>query len=54
LVSASIDTGALRHNLQIVRQRAPKSRIMAVIKANGYGHGAGARGRRCLRSRARG
>lgn len=39
LVSASIDTGALRHNLQIVRQRAPKSRIMAVIKANGYGHG---------------
>ncbi len=39
LVSASIDTGALRHNLQIVRRRAPHSRIMAVIKANGYGHG---------------
>ena len=39
LVSASIDTGALRHNLQIVRRRAPASRIMAVIKANGYGHG---------------
>ncbi len=39
LVSASIDTGALRHNLHIVRQRAPQSRIMAVIKANAYGHG---------------
>jgi alanine racemase len=39
LVSASIDTGALRHNLGIVRQRAPKSRVMAVIKANAYGHG---------------
>ena len=39
LVSASIDTRALRHNLGLVRARAPKSRIMAVIKANGYGHG---------------
>jgi alanine racemase len=39
LVSASIDTGALRHNLNIVRQRAPKSRVMAVVKANAYGHG---------------
>jgi alanine racemase len=39
LVSASIDTGALRHNLQVVRGRAPKSRVMAVIKANAYGHG---------------
>ena len=39
LVSASIDSGALRHNLQVVRSRAPKSRIMAVIKANAYGHG---------------
>ena len=39
LVSASIDTGALRHNLQIIRARAPKSRVMAVIKANAYGHG---------------
>jgi alanine racemase len=39
LVSATVDSGALRHNLQIVRQWAPKSRVMAVIKANGYGHG---------------
>jgi alanine racemase len=39
MVSATIDTGALRHNLAIIRRRAPKSRVMAVIKANAYGHG---------------
>jgi alanine racemase len=39
MVSATIDTGALRHNLSIVREWAPKSRVMAVIKANAYGHG---------------
>jgi alanine racemase len=38
-VSATIDTEALRHNLKVVRARAPKSRVMAVIKANAYGHG---------------
>src|ERR1700688_2948686 len=37
--SATVDTGALRHNLQIVRRWAPRSRVMAVIKANAYGHG---------------
>lgn len=36
---ADIDLGALRHNLQRVRHSAPDSRILAVIKANGYGHG---------------
>ncbi len=39
LVSATIDSAALRHNLQIIRRRAPNSRVMAVIKANAYGHG---------------
>lgn len=39
LVSATIDLGALRHNLSVIRKRAPNSRIMAVIKANAYGHG---------------
>jgi len=39
MVSVTIDTGALRHNLQVVRRLAPKSRVMAVIKANAYGHG---------------
>jgi alanine racemase len=39
MVSATIDTGALRHNLGVIRQWAPQSRVMAVIKANAYGHG---------------
>lgn len=34
-----IDTTALRHNLARVRELAPRSRVMAVIKANAYGHG---------------
>ena len=34
-----IDTQALQHNFQRVRALAPDSRILAVIKANGYGHG---------------
>ncbi|ADJ29638.1 alanine racemase [Nitrosococcus watsonii] len=36
---AIIDASALRHNLQRVRELAPRSRIMAVVKADGYGHG---------------
>lgn len=34
-----IDLHALRHNLQQVRRAAPGRRVMAAIKANGYGHG---------------
>lgn len=37
---AIIDTAALRANLQRVSACAPTQRIMAVIKANAYGHGA--------------
>ena len=36
---ATIDSQALKHNLGIVRARAPQSKVMAVVKANGYGHG---------------
>ncbi len=36
---ASIDLSALQHNLGVARGYAPKSRTLAVIKANGYGHG---------------
>ncbi len=39
MVGATVDTGALKHNLQTVRRWAPRSRVMAVIKANAYGHG---------------
>src|SRR5512139_2433680 len=38
-IRATINLSALRHNLDIARRHAPRSRIMAVIKANGYGHG---------------
>lgn len=37
--TACIDLDALKHNLQRVKQQAPNSKIMAVVKANGYGHG---------------
>lgn len=36
---ALIDHSALRHNLNVVRATAPGSKVMAVIKANAYGHG---------------
>lgn len=36
---AILDLPALNHNLARVRQLAPGRRIMAVIKANAYGHG---------------
>lgn len=38
-IQAYIDLEALTHNLTIVRQYAPNARIMAVVKANAYGHG---------------
>ncbi len=34
-----IDEQALRHNLQQVRRHAPGASVMAVVKANAYGHG---------------
>ena len=36
---ALIRLGALQHNLDVIRAAAPDARIMAVIKANAYGHG---------------
>src|SRR5687768_5576175 len=38
-IQAVIDTAALEHNLSIARRHAPHSRVMAVIKADAYGHG---------------
>ncbi|MGD8617161.1 MAG: alanine racemase, partial [Gammaproteobacteria bacterium] len=37
-VRARIDLQALAHNFSLARDAAPRSRIMAVIKANAYGH----------------
>lgn len=39
LIRAVIDTRALRHNLRTIRERARGARVMAVVKANAYGHG---------------
>jgi alanine racemase len=38
-IQAHINLSALENNLQVARRAAPSARIMAVIKANGYGHG---------------
>lgn len=38
-IQALIDLSALEHNLSVVRRYAPRSRVMAVIKADAYGHG---------------
>ncbi len=37
--TATIHSDALRHNLARVRALAPGSKVMAVVKADGYGHG---------------
>ncbi|MGL4860149.1 MAG: alanine racemase [Enterobacteriaceae bacterium] len=37
--TAIIDRTALRHNLQQIHHLAPQSKVMAVVKANAYGHG---------------
>ena len=37
--TATIHADAFRHNLAEVRRRAPSSRVMAVVKADAYGHG---------------
>ena len=39
MIRAQIDTLALRHNLATIRGHAPGRKVMAVIKANAYGHG---------------
>ena len=39
LIRALVDTAALRHNLGTVRAYAPGAKVMAVVKANAYGHG---------------
>ena len=36
---ATIHLGALRENLRRARELAPGARVMAVVKADGYGHG---------------
>ncbi len=37
----NISRGALQHNLELVKNKAGSARVMAIIKADAYGHGAG-------------
>lgn len=37
---AEVDSGAVRHNLARIRARVGRTPVMAVLKANAYGHGA--------------
>jgi alanine racemase len=37
---AVVDLAAIRHNVEILAAAAPAAELMAVIKADGYGHGA--------------
>ena len=38
-ITARIDLSALRHNLDVVRRHAVRSKVFAVVKAGAYGHG---------------
>lgn len=37
---ALVDLGAIAHNVQLLQKRAGNAAVMAVVKADGYGHGA--------------
>jgi alanine racemase len=37
---AEIDLSAIRHNVRVLKQRAANTDLMAVVKADAYGHGA--------------
>ena len=39
MTTAVINLSACRHNLSVAKKAAPESKCIAVIKANGYGHG---------------
>ncbi|MGB8929773.1 MAG: alanine racemase [Anaeromyxobacteraceae bacterium] len=49
---AEIDLDALAHNVRVLAVRAAPTRLMAVVKANAYGHGAVACGRAALEAGA--
>ena len=37
---AVVDLGAIGHNVRVLREHAGSAQVMAVVKADGYGHGA--------------
>ncbi|OBI42324.1 alanine racemase [Mycobacterium sp. E796] len=40
LAEAVVDLGAIAHNVRVLREHAGGAGVMAVVKADGYGHGA--------------
>ncbi|MEH3143509.1 MAG: alanine racemase [Mycobacterium kyogaense] len=46
--TATVDLDAIAHNISVLRERAGTAEVMAVVKADGYGHGATAVGRAAL------
>jgi alanine racemase len=40
LAEAVVDLGAIAHNVRMLREHAGSAQVMAVVKADGYGHGA--------------
>ena len=53
-VWAEIDLDALAHNVRALAERAAPARLYAIVKANGYGHGAVAAGRTAIEAGAAG
>jgi alanine racemase len=49
---AEVDLGAIKHNVSTLRAIAAPARLCAVVKANGYGHGAAAVGRAAVEAGA--
>jgi alanine racemase len=45
---AEVDLGAVGHNVGTLKRRAPTSRLMAVVKADAYGHGSVEVARACI------
>ena len=39
-VAAVVDLDAIAHNVRVLREHAGSAQVMAVVKADGYGHGA--------------
>ena len=40
LAEAVVDLGAIEHNVRLLAEHAGRAQVMAVVKADGYGHGA--------------
>ncbi len=49
---AEVNLGAIRHNVRTLKRRAGDARLMAVVKADAYGHGAVPVSRAALEARA--